>query len=120
MYTALVLTPESQHQLLSAMDPFLLSEYDEPIAHHMTINMGSCKDASILGKKFSMEVIAIAHDDKVLAVKIETGCPSQRPLKHITVAVNRKNGGKPVMSNDLTNWEPSSNLTLSGVVEECL
>ena len=119
MYTALVLDDASKQKLLSSIDPGVLQNYDEQIAHHMTINMGSCQMPTELGKPYPIKVIALGMDEKVLAVKIETDCASNNALKHITVAVNRAKGGKPVMSNKLTAWEPFNGPTLAGTVQEC-
>ena len=53
-----------------------------------------------------------------IAVKVD-GYPSKNPIPHITLAVNRAQGGKPVMSNDIKNWEKfEGELTLSGKVVE--
>ena len=121
MYTALVLDSTSQHRLKELLPtiapPF---EYDEVIAHHMTIYMGPCQYPPMLGQPFSMRVTEVGKNEKVLAVKVETECTSKNAVKHITVAVNRSNGGKPVMSNQITDWEPfQGTLILNGTVQEC-
>jgi hypothetical protein len=51
-----------------------------------------------------------------MAVKVE-GYPSNNAIPHITVAVN-PNGGKPVMSNDITKWQPVKHFMLLGQVGE--
>ena len=43
-------------------------------------------------------------DDKVMAVGVE-GYPTNNKKAHITVAVNRTAGGKPMMSNNLSDWK---------------
>jgi len=119
MYTALVLNDASRAKLLRGMDPAILAEYDDVIAHHMTINMGPCEMPTELGKHYTLKVIAKGMDEKVIAVQVETECVSKNAIKHITVAVNRAKGGKPFSSNKLTEWVPWAGPTLSGVVEEC-
>ena len=120
MYTALVLDQASKNKLVQLLSTIAPDEYDEVIAHHMTINMGSCQFPPLLGQPFSMKVVAIGRDEKVIAAQVETECESKIPRKHITMAVNRAKGGKPVMSNQITTWEPyTGNLILNGVVEEC-
>ena len=119
MYTALVLDEPSKQKLLAAMDPQVLAEYDEVIAHHMTINMGSCQMPTELGKPYALQVVGIGRDEKVLAAQVESECASNNSIKHITVAVNRAKGGKPFMSNKIATWEPWSGPALKGVVEEC-
>ena len=63
--------------------------------------------------------ILLAEDDKVKAVGVESDIPSKNAQKHITVAVNFGNGGKPFLSNKLTNWVPLENpIKLQGIIEE--
>jgi hypothetical protein len=48
-----------------------------------------------------------------------SGFNSNNPKPHITIAVNRQGGGKPMMSNKLTNWTKLRiPLSLSGKVTE--
>ena len=90
----------------------------EWIAHHMTITMGEMTDKSKLGEQVSLEVTSFGKNDKVMAVGV-TGYPSKNDKPHITLAVNRAEGGKPFMSNQIENWEPYSiNKMLTGVVSE--
>ena len=58
-----------------------------------------------LGLAVRLTVNDIAMDDKVIAVGVSSGINSHNVKAHITLAVNKTNGGKPVMSNYLTNWE---------------
>jgi hypothetical protein len=54
-----------------------------------------------------------------MAVGVQTEVPSVNSKKHITIAVNRKAGGKPFMANKLVVWKPvPKEIHLSGVVEE--
>jgi hypothetical protein len=92
------------------------------IAHHMTINMGPAAvgpAAAMVGQAAVLVGRAIAYDDKVVAVQVETTVPSTNSIKHVTIAVNRSNGGKPFMSNHLVNWHPIDPITLKGVIAEC-
>jgi hypothetical protein len=122
MYTAVVLTDESRKILLQKVADHM-SEYDDVLAHHMTVNMGTHKpevSGYKLGDKVSLQVVGIAKDEKVCAVKVECEAGSTNDTKHITVAVNRAKGGKPFLSNKL-NWENVSPMscTLSGILGEC-
>ena len=125
MYTALVLTEESRQKLLAVLNP--LPKGFEYILHHMTINMGSCKDKDILNKPFQMKVTGWAGNEKVTALRVESPCESVNKVKHITMAVNRSNGGKPVMSNnfkeeDWQGWPENVQSVipvLLGTVQEC-
>lgn len=116
MYVAVVLTKESQDRLLNFNIP---SDW-EILSHHMTCSMGSLENSiakNFIGQKVELIVRTIAQDDLVMAVGVETIVPSINRIKHITVAVNRKNGGKPFLSNNLKNWEPISELKLEGFVQ---
>lgn len=88
----------------------------------MTIQFGSPKLPEELEhtKERDYELIAthFGYTDKVLAVRVE-GFPSKNEVPHVTVAVNRKEGGKPFMSNQIENWEELEEpLTLYGKVKE--
>lgn len=119
-YTALVLTDESHNKLISAFRNEIPSDW-EVIAHHMTINMGNIKPewATLLGAFSDLLVTDFAMNEKVAAVKVKTDVPTVNDTPHITVAVNRRAGGKPVMSNNLKNWAPIEEpFLLRGRVEE--
>ena len=60
----------------------------------------------------------IGISEMAIAVKVE-GFDTNNDIPHITLAVNSDAGGKPVMSNQITNWRPISfSLNLTGKVEE--
>ena len=115
-YSAIVLDEKSHKDLLSRYD--IPSGWKE-FARHMTINLGELKDKSLIGKKVTMKVVGIGKDDKVIAVKIDS--PVKRTIggtEHITIAVNTKGGGKPVMSNNIKQFKPSKAFTITGTVKE--
>jgi hypothetical protein len=58
-----------------------------------------------LGLPVRLSVNEFAIDDKVMAVGV-SGFETHNAKAHITMAVNRANGGKPMMSNKLINWQP--------------
>ena len=119
MYTGIVLDENSRSQLINE---FPLPPDWELICHHMTINIGTADKGpaqEYLGQEVDLCVKSVAVDDKVLAVGVETEVPSVNSKKHITIAVNRKEGGKPFMANKLVVWKPvPKEIHLSGVVEE--
>lgn len=122
MYTALVLDKESKERLVRRFAHLIPKDWDV-IAHHMTINMGPIAkgpaDPALLGQAAELTVVSIAADDKVIAVGVTSDIPSKNTNKHITLAVNRDGGGKSVMSNNLTNWEPlPEQFDLYGTIEE--
>lgn len=123
MYTAIVLTPESQHKLsmnFKSLVPVNWVMY----CHHMTINMndfasGPLRDSSfVIGSPVELTVINYAYDNLVIAAGVDTLVPSTNKIKHITIAVNKNAGGKPFLSNNLTNWHPISPINLKGIISE--
>ena len=122
-YSAVVLDDKSRASLLKVLSP-MIPEGWETIAHHMTIKMGALENGSEAQEdmenniEVSLKVIDYAMDDLVMAVGVE-GYNSNNPKPHITVAVNRNAGGKPFLSNKLTDWKPLGfPLNLIGKVSE--
>lgn len=123
-YTAVILTEKSHHDLLQHLGVGQGLEMAgwKILAHHMTINMGEISKGPAadipIGQQVILIVSTIAENDKVIAVGVNTDIPSTNEIKHITIAVNRGQGGKPFMSNQLTNWKPISSMKLYGTVQE--
>ena len=118
-YSAVVLDETSRNRLIKKFES-LIPEGWEVIADHMTINLGEIDPEyeKYLGLPIRLTVNDIAMDDKVIAVGV-SGFNTRNSKAHITLAVNRANGGKPVMSNNLTNWENlRRSLSLTGKVIE--
>jgi len=121
IYSAVVLD-EASHIKLELL---LEREYPDAYknwklyAHHMTICMGELPEnlKEKIGTTVKLEVIAIGDTDKAIAVKVN-GFYSKNKNPHVTLAVNIKRGGKPVMSNEITNWTPFHGYTLTGTVKE--
>lgn len=119
-YSAVVLDENSRSKLLAELAGNIPAGW-EKIAHHMTINMGEIKPEyeKYLGMTVPLRVRTVGYSDKVIAVGVETSVPTDNKIPHITVAVNRKEGGKPFMSNQITNWKTIAfGLELNGKVEE--
>lgn len=120
MYSALVLDEQSHNKLVQAFRDLIPQGY-EIFAHHMTIKMGPLDGpfAQLKGIEAQALVTHIACDDRVCAVKVETNVPSKNKVKHITLAVNKLGGGKPVHSNELSKWQPvASQFEVVGIVKE--
>lgn len=117
-YTAVVLNDRSRNKLIETFKNKIPDGY-RIIAHHMTICMGQLPESqrSDVGLTVQLTVESFAIDDKVIAVGV-TGYPSNNKHPHITLAVNDSNGGKPMMSNYLTNWEPAPRIKVSGIITE--
>lgn len=119
-YTAVVLTGESQEALINRFADRLPDNYFL-IAHHMTINMGKAEEDVIplLGKYTTLTVNGFAMDKNVAAVRvIPWEVKSKNRVPHITLAVNENENAKPVMSNELTDWEDIEPFQLRGQILE--
>lgn len=120
MYTAVVIFPKDRIRLLDAMNDKVPPWWDF-IGDHMTINMGTAAEgpcAGRVGEKASLTIRGFATDDRVAAVKVETEIPSINEIKHITIAVDRDNGGKPVHSNKLVDWVEIPEFVIEGEITE--
>jgi hypothetical protein len=118
-YSAIVLDDKSRQRLIERFKT-IIPEGFEIVAHHMTINMGEIDPEleKYLGLPVRLSVNEFATDDKVVAVGV-SGFETHNAKAHITLAVNRENGGKPMMSNKLTNWQPLKRpLYITGKVTE--
>ena len=118
-YSAVVLDENSRQRLINRFKSEIPEGW-EIIAHHMTINLGEIipEYEKYIGMSIRLTVNDIAKDDKVIAVGV-SGFYTKNNKPHITLAVNRKAGGKPMMSNYLTNWVKLKRpLLISGKVTE--
>ena len=122
-YSAVVLDKLSQQKLVGVFKPMIPKDW-EIIADHMTIKMGALENGSQAkedmnnGTTITLNVKDYAINDMVMAVRVE-GYETQNAIQHITLAVNRKAGAKPVMANKLTDWkELIFPLVLTGKVTE--
>jgi hypothetical protein len=87
----------------------------------MTINMGNADDgpaAGRVGEEVTLKVVGVASNERVMAAKVETDVPSKNETKHVTLAVNRMVGAKPVESNKLSDWKEVEEITLRGTIAE--
>lgn len=118
-YSAVVLDERSRQRLLKNFKDLIPEDW-EIIAHHMTINMGEIDPQyeEYLGLPLPLKVESFGIDDKAAAVEV-SGFPSKNQIPHVTLAVNRKEGGKPVMSNYIDDWYPIKRpIRLVGKVQE--
>jgi len=118
-YSAVVLDDRSRQRLIERFKS-IIPEGFEIIAHHMTINIGEIDPEyqKFLGMPVRLTVDDFAINDKVMAVGV-SGFESHAAKPHITLAVNKKEGGKPAMSNNLTDWKKLKRpLLLRGKVTE--
>lgn len=121
-YTAVILD-EASRKALESEFKHLVPEGWDWIAHHMTITLGQLSPdvrANMLGERVNLAVVSLGIDDKVIAIGVK-GYYSKNARPHVTLAVDRANGGKPVMSNHIPEdkWKPYTiNKLLTGTVEE--
>jgi hypothetical protein len=120
-FASVVLDGKSRKNLLESIMGMVDMSGWEIIAHHMTINFGKGLPEDLksdLGKTINLTATHLGVSDKAIAVKVD-GYHSDNKVPHITIAVNRKEGGKPVMSNDIQDWKKlPTYINLSGVVSE--
>lgn len=105
-YSAVVLDESAQNKLKNMFGHYFQEGW-EMICHHMTIKMGELQPElkSSIGLPVMLKIITFHKNDKVACVQVlppaELSKFIMNDYPHITIAVNRKAGGKPVMSNDL-------------------
>jgi len=115
LYSCVLLDEHSKGTLLDKVGIWIPKDW-KIFAHHMTINMGELKDKSDLGKEVVLTVTKLGLSDMALAVQVE-GFNTKNEIPHITIAVNPE-GGKPVMSNQISKWQPIKSFMIKGVVTE--
>lgn len=130
MYSAVVLNEQSQKKLVEWANknvkvngirlPILVRDAGWTMfCHHMTIKYPGIPEfvKQYVDTDASLEVTHIGISDKVVAVRV-VGFHSENKYPHITVAVNTLGGGKPVMSNNITEWRTiEGSLLLKGTVK---
>ena len=117
LYCAVVLTDKSRSILLSKVSNYIPEGW-KTIAHHMTIQFGkSLEDVGIYdeGQTITLRVKKIGISNMAIAVEVE-GYKTFNNIPHITIAVNIKEGGKPFMSNKITDWEDIEEFEIEGII----
>jgi len=120
LYSGVMLDEKSKSRLLSVIGQYVPEGW-KIFAHHMTISFGKPLEIrEDIGKEIQLSAYEIGISDKAIAVKVK-GYPSNNDIPHITVAVNVSEGGKPVMSNNITAWTSlDSPITVTGIVKEVM
>lgn len=118
-YTAVVLDEKSHSLLVENLRSSIPQDW-KIYAHHMTMNLGEIKPEfeRYLGATVKLKVKSVGIGEKVIAVGVE-GFPTVNKIPHVTIAVDVNNGGKPAMSNQISNWQPIQfGFELTGKVTE--
>jgi hypothetical protein len=112
-YTAVVLDKKSIQSIMNRMSGQLPTGW-EVNPHHMTIDMKPLPE--LKGQSVDLVATTIGHGDKTIALGVK-GYKVKSGIPHITVAVDKKNGGKPRMSKDIKKWTSIKPIKLKGVVD---
>ena len=128
MYLAVVLDEKSSKELESCI-PSDFREW-KVYCHHMTICMGSNSKGKYnweVGEEVELEVVSMGKTGwkggaLAAMVRIPEGKRIKNAIPHVTMAVDVDNGGKPVMSNKIKDWQGpirKGGLTVRGIVSLC-
>jgi hypothetical protein len=118
-YSGVVLDQESHNELINLLHERFKDIDDwREIAHHMTISLGPVpmKYRGLIGQDIDLTVDGIGHTSDAVAVRIDTNMEVPGTIPHVTLAVSPS--GKPVMSNNITNWQSISPFKINGKLEE--
>lgn len=125
LYIGLLLDNKSKDRLLKITESVVgnCAIKDAQIfCHHMTIAFKNNISQGLLewaegheGEEYDIIVNKIGLSNKACAVSVKTECPSLNQIKHITLFTH--NGGKPVDSNYIEDWDFITPFKLRGYVK---
>lgn len=119
IYSAVILDKKGRNVLASHVAD-QIPEGWKPIMHHMTIGFRkSLEDLELgefEGKTVELTVKSLGKSEMAMAAHVE-GFKSINDIPHVTIAVNSKKGGKPVMSNKITDWKKIKPFIITGIVK---
>lgn len=119
-YTAIILDNASRTSLLSKFTKNIPAGWDV-IAHHMTINPFETNSDERIGKNVELFVTDIGLSKTAIAVKVRGyDRQTKNSFPHITLAINKTDGGKPKDSNEIKNWVPAENLSITGTIQNII
>lgn len=116
-YTAIVLDDSSRNELIQMFQN--IPDGWEIVAHHMTIDPFKDNADERIGQKVIFQATDVGISDKAIAIKVVGyDRTTNNAFPHITVAINRNNGGKPKDSNVIQNWEKiKGKIQLQGTIQ---
>lgn len=107
-YFAAVVSATTKNEILSQLraEGVEIPAGWDIVCHHVTLAFGrEVKDCPFVeGFCFPLDITHIGYGEKVIAVKVSGVDRVDGGIPHVTIAVDRENGGKPVMSNQITDW----------------
>lgn len=118
-YTGIVLDDRSKERIIKELDDLIPDDW-EPVIHHMTVNMGEAKPEHVKYLNFPINLYGthVGMNNNAMAIAVD-GFDSDNETPHITVAINKVNGGKPKDSKTIDEWKPlRRKLRLKGYLEE--
>ena len=125
LYIGLLLDDKSKDRLLKITESVVgnCAIKDAKIfCHHMTIAFKNNLSQGLLewaqeheGEEYEIIVNKIGLSNKACAVSVKTDCPSLNQIKHITLFTH--NGGKPVDSNYIEDWDFVTPFKLNGYIK---
>ena len=116
LYTCVLLEKASQNVIFHNLEHMIPEDWTR-FGHHMTICLGPLKDKAFLGTDAMLTVTHVGLSDMAMALRVKTDIKTKNDVPHVTVAIN-PDGGKPVMSNDITKWQDVRTFILLGKVTE--
>lgn len=114
-WTAIVLDDDAQRALKEYASRCFPKMRGELVCHHCTLSFGD--HIGKAGQKRILNVSARSSNGLVAAFKVEGADDSTNKIPHVTAIVDREKGGRPVMSNSLSDWTPCFFGPLHGTVK---
>ncbi len=118
MFTAIVLDGESRKACIArAQDLDLIGDFPKVHCHHVTLCMGALPYEVTDPKR----TVVVTHygriKGRVSAFRVAFASDSRNEVPHVTIATS--DDAKPRESNDIREWIPVANFTLTGTVQIC-
>lgn len=125
LYIGLLVDENSKNKLIHLAENVIGNcgfDNTKLFCHHMTIAFRTSISSGLLewteeheGEEYEIIVNKIGLSNKACAVSVKTECPSLNQIKHITLFTH--NGGKPVDSNYIEDWDFITPFKLRGYVK---
>jgi hypothetical protein len=122
-YYGVFLNTDTTNKLIDSFGTVIPSDW-KVYAHHMTMLFGKNKSTfdmksyctDRLGDEVKLYATHIGVSDKAVALQITADVPVTNTRPHITIATSPN--GKPVESNDITDWrELPKTIEIPGVID---